>query len=513
MEITNEPMLTIRELCERIRSQKKAFYREKKRLRDLSSIEKIYEERFLFCIEDGYLDGVLKCIDLGIQSSPEKILEAIAISCSMEMFEHFAELINVDTSVTLVDAILRKKPTEKGNNMILHIMKSETFPLSNHINTYSKIVTNAIDTKNFEVIKFLIENGLSAYDVFAYSLKACDYEFVKNMIDNCPELKHVNGELLLRTSVEKHNMVLFYYLVQSGSDIRVDNDRLFVISIRCGNLPVLKYLISKGMYKNENSIFTHRGLINVTGNELVIDNYGIAARYGNLNILKFFIETYGKTSYDDCLIVSILCGHLETTKYLKSIGCKLENIMQYINLEWLNDFKTCVYILQNFSKIFPKDASRKAYAKLLVKTRQLVIMEVGKDDFFSETYYHKMLTGINHSIINANTISLLRDIDKKIALLYYLISQNVEIGPDEIRFAYKYGIIVKNFRNWVGIIDYQEMAREEIRRNDIMSEIKSKIYMASREIILKPGGIRMKFIENQFGVNDSNKSETYRYMD
>lgn len=55
------------------------------------------------------------------------------------------------------------------------------------------------------------------------------------------------------------------------------------------------------------------------------------------------------------------------------------------------------------------------------------------------------------------------------------------------------------------------MQKEYNKRKAIMNSIKEELYTVSKQILLKPGGMRMKILENEFLQTE--KSEAYRYLD
>ena len=114
------------------------------------------------------------------------------------------------------------------------------------------------------------------------------------------------NEGLIRASTS-NNLELVKYLIEKGADLNYYNNYIgspVTLAASSGNVDILKYLIQLGANVGESIIYS-------------------PAKKGNLNMVKYLVETIGIGPNSDAVRGAIEGGQVDILKYLVSKGAKI----------------------------------------------------------------------------------------------------------------------------------------------------------------------------------------------
>jgi hypothetical protein len=165
--------------------------------------------------------------------------------------------------------------------------------IANYNIDYTQMISNAIKYQMLNIIEFLLQSPI-------YSQYAVDHLFISSST-----LRDMLYEIVQNDNVD----MLKYFLEKSPEKIKeISKDfteKLLKLATESGKFPILLYM--------ENYIKT--SLKDYYLMPYVKTILYVAAKYGQLNILKYFFEEY-KVRFDDMLEVAAQANRLAVVKYL-----------------------------------------------------------------------------------------------------------------------------------------------------------------------------------------------------
>lgn len=245
-----------------------------------------------------------------------ELKEKLLCIAKPKVLNYFFENFKINKLEILIDAV------ENNNlNLIKFIMKKgfdlRTIDENNeliHTPLYA-----AIKLKNFEIAKFLIENGHPTFWTVYKSCLKGTLEDVKFLFNNGADFEFENGEIL-NISIFENKYDIVKYLIKKGAIINNDleNDAPFVISminaITFSDLKMPKLLIDNGADVN---ISDSQALITIC-EEYNDDDYSYeAVKF----LIKNGINIHARN--EEALIVSCMFGGLDIVKLLIKHGADI----------------------------------------------------------------------------------------------------------------------------------------------------------------------------------------------
>ena len=224
-------------------------------------------------------------------------------------------LISVLNGLNIVDLVNTCKVDKKAkkickeNNKIRNRVQGYLL-LEKDIDKFSQIKKDKFlikNSKNLEIVKFLIENGANV---------------------------HVNNNEVLKKASENGHLEVVKFLVQNGADVDANNGLPLILASQNGHLEVVEYLVSKDAnihIRNDLALSwaSERGHLEVVkflvkngANVHAYDDYALreTSRYGYLEVVKFLVKNGANVNANnnEALRLASRNGKLEIVNYLRS---------------------------------------------------------------------------------------------------------------------------------------------------------------------------------------------------
>ena len=249
--------------------------------------------------------------------------------------------------------------------------------------TLIQLLKNSIDEDEefvdpFTRIKFnndIIKQSLNLNNIdnyFKYFEKNKNFEMIKYLIKNSKNIKDKNFYLLFYAS---RHLDIAKFLIEIGTDIYTQNDKVLIDASMYNNLDVVKYLIENGANIHARD---DQALINASNNNLEMVKYLIKngadihaqddqslinASMKNLEMVKYLIENGADIHArdDELLIYASRFKKFEMIKYLIENGANINAredqalINISINTNINRDLKIIKFLIENGADIHARD--------------------------------------------------------------------------------------------------------------------------------------------------------------
>ncbi|KAL6631669.1 ankyrin repeat-containing domain protein [Neocallimastix sp. 'constans'] len=279
------------------------------------------------------------------EENNEQILIKAIISGNENMIYY---LIHNGFNINVIDNIIIEKLINNNKINILKLLIPQYVDINNEDKNGDTSLIYAIKYQNYEIIKYLMENGADINIVnkkikIIYPLiNDNNYHLLKYLIENNLDInkKDQYGRTLLNYAISSKNYSMMYYLIQCQADFCcVDNkveildlilydNKIDLLNIIISNFNIdemlkdvidknrtdlLKLIIETTSYNYINNKNSHRILI-----------YAIKKR--NINIIKYLINYWVDTKgvYYKLIEEIIYDGKLDILKFLMAHNIKIE---------------------------------------------------------------------------------------------------------------------------------------------------------------------------------------------
>lgn len=394
-----------------------------------------------------------------------------------------------------------------------------------HVNN-DNVINSVISAGNLEVLKYLMQNGLSGVteNVFILSIKKNNAEIVRYLLS----LKKFSFSIndlsdYLIISAKNGNVEVSKILLEAGANIdRIINDHVLYYNVTCGKMAFVKYLEELGMNITSNPYFLTFCLSNGhndmakylidKGNKIIFErDYNFGYNFINYDMVKYMVDNKvdihvnRKGHFNEC----VYKGKLDIVKCLVSAGVKLdidkrliddcirksnnEMVLYFIEMGVINSNNIEMHLSQIFIR-----------CNILIFIRACILNPKYDLSSIINDGYTKIISYLlNKGIINNDMIHEIvnyNDVDK----FRILTDSGLNISQ-YTDFAYNNHI----YADKTGDLRIQKVYD---RKKAFIVYLKENIREKAYEITMKPNGIRAKFFESHFGKNDSTGLE-YQYMD
>jgi ankyrin repeat protein len=184
----------------------------------------------------------------------------------------------------------------------------------------SKILKYAMDSENFEIIKYLFNNGYDSIKNYNKILKLKNnLDIIKYLVEqDC--CSAINFYKVLKLSIEKGLIENVKYFMSLGMDPRFMNDTGLTTACHCGHLELVKYFISLGCMQSDGKKrfgcygdWNNFWLVDITEDDSIIKY--ILQSLTRKDFYEFVIDSWGIWNEDMCW--SIKFPRVSTTTYIK----------------------------------------------------------------------------------------------------------------------------------------------------------------------------------------------------
>lgn len=167
----------------------------------------------------------------------------------------------------------------------------------------SQILLQSVNSKNYQIIKFLIDNGINiGENILEEACRIKDTPIIKLLLDSGADL-HVNNNTIIKCIYD--NVELIKLLMEYGFDPNSNNNGVMREACYFGKIDVVKYLLSIGVSCIEPNnqpwlnAFNNSGIYNMK--ELLLQNGAdpniIKDTKRNISLLEFCVMN---CNFEDC---------------------------------------------------------------------------------------------------------------------------------------------------------------------------------------------------------------------
>lgn len=521
------------------------IWKVKKSLEDLLRKQKTYENCIVECAREGIFEGILKCIEL--IAKPKNIiqrsLEAAVQNNHLDIVKYFIEKYS-----------------------IIYIDYEKLFSLAKEFSIIEYLAETSGESWP-KIIKFVAQNGQLEIVKMIISLDNST-ECILNGIHSSSDAGKVNVFRYLMDNFNSNSSricpikISFSCLSQSHFDIfEICMEKEIPLYYRY--VHILSQAILRGKYQLIQYMVSHTSKLvkdNLTPAD-IYECYVDASRkkeiYQNLDAVKCFAPHLKSEHFNNALIMCTENGSREVFEYLMELNPKRSDDRYYlmnalyshnlsvfkylvelgVSLEDIPDLNICIddpYFIQyligigvNFNL-----ANCLNYKLIAHSTSEIIkfFADTGLDlsELYSTILYKFGVDVIKYilsksceDIINWSDVSVVKyllqdeEFRKNVCFKFWDDDTNIVMHKLVIRSGIKPPIEIASRLYRAGIIydesglTVMQMEYEKVQKFKL--ELKTVIYEAANNILMRPGGLRMLLVESEFG--NEHKSEAYRYMD